>query len=91
MTTRESLINTFLASTRWQNAQRQVLDQDASFRRYWRLTRNGKSAILMDAPPPEKPVSLFAEIAWFLRRNAGPLRRLGNRVWLLTRTGRAGR
>jgi aminoglycoside/choline kinase family phosphotransferase len=69
MTARESLINTFLASTPWQNAQRQPLDQDASFRRYWRLTMNGKSAILMDAPPPEKPVSQFAEIACFLRRN----------------------
>jgi len=67
MNSREALINAFLEGTAWQNAQRQALNQDASFRRYWRLELSGKTVMLMDAPPPEKPVSLFADIANFLR------------------------
>lgn len=67
MNPREALINAFLKGTVWQNAQRRALNQDASFRRYWRLQLSGKTAMLMDAPPPEKPVSLFADIANFLR------------------------
>lgn len=69
MTSRTSQIDEFLATTPWQTAQRQPLNQDASFRRYWRLELNGKTAMLMDAPPPEKPVSLFADIAVFLRNH----------------------
>lgn len=69
MNSRETLINAFLKSTLWQSAQRHPLNQDASFRRYWRLELNGKTAMLMDAPPPEKPVSVFAGIAVFLRNH----------------------
>ncbi len=68
MNSRETLINTFLAGSPWQMAQRHPLSQDASFRRYWRLELNGNTAMLMDAPPPEKPVSRFADIAVFLCR-----------------------
>ncbi len=67
MNSREALINTFLEGSPWQLAQRRPLNQDASFRRYWRLELNGQTAMLMDAPPPEKPVSEFADIARFLR------------------------
>ena len=69
MTPREQLIEAFLAHTPWKHAQREALSQDASFRRYWRLSLGTQTAMLMDAPPPEKPVSLFADIARFLRRN----------------------
>lgn len=42
---------------------------DASFRRYFRLTADGESRVLMDAPPPED-VNPFIDIARRLR-NAG--------------------
>ena len=65
--TREAQIERFLGRTDWSKASRTPLSQDASFRRYWRLKQSSKRALLMDAPPPEKPVSLFANIAVFLR------------------------
>lgn len=65
--TREAQIEQFLGRTDWSQASRTPLSQDASFRRYWRLKQGSKRALLMDAPPPEKPVSLFANIAAFLR------------------------
>jgi len=40
---------------------------DASFRRYFRLTLNGESRILMDAPPPGENVEPFVDIAGRLR------------------------
>jgi len=67
MSLREDQITNFLANTPWQSARRHALNQDASFRRYWRLEMNNKSAMLMDAPPPEKSVKVFADIANFLR------------------------
>lgn len=69
MIPREHLIEAFVSQTSWKHARREALSQDASFRRYWRLSLGAQSALLMDAPPPEKPVSLFADIARFLRRN----------------------
>lgn len=69
MSSRNALIESFLSGSPWQDAQRHSLNQDASFRRYWRLQLNGQTAMLMDAPPPEKPVSEFADIALFLRNN----------------------
>lgn len=66
--TREAQIRQFLNQTDWAQASRSALGQDASFRRYWRLKNNANQALLMDAPPPEKPVTLFANIAVFLRR-----------------------
>ncbi|MEE9446549.1 MAG: phosphotransferase [Arenicellales bacterium] len=70
---REALIQTFLnqvslTSAAWQDAHRTALAQDASFRRYFRLSLGKKSALLMDAPPPEKPVLIFAQIARFLNK-----------------------
>ncbi len=41
---------TFLAGAGWAGAALVWLDQDASTRRYGRLTRNGKTALIMDAP-----------------------------------------
>lgn len=66
---RDAQIRAFLTHTDWTDAKRRALGQDASFRRYWRLSQHGNTAMLMDAPPPEKPISLFARIARFLRDN----------------------
>ncbi len=66
--TRKQLIVSFLNNTPWQQANREAMQQDASFRRYFRLTRrDGTTAILMDAPPPERPVADFANIADHLK------------------------
>ena len=51
MSDRDSLIDSFLATTDWRNAKRGPLAGDASNRRYLRLEMNGETAVLMDAPP----------------------------------------
>jgi len=48
---REAAIEAFLADAGWGGARREALAGDASTRRYERLTRDGGSAVLMDAPP----------------------------------------
>ena len=51
---RTDQIAAFLTGAGWGNVDIQWFDQDASTRRYARLTRpNGATAILMDAPPVE--------------------------------------
>jgi aminoglycoside/choline kinase family phosphotransferase len=40
---------------------------DASFRRYFRLQVNGKSRVLMDAPPPGENIEPFMDVARRLR------------------------
>ncbi len=40
---------------------------DASFRRYYRLGRNGSSVVLMDAPAPQEDVGPFVAVAEMLR------------------------
>ncbi len=68
MTTRTADIVAFLAQHGWDDAERQTLAGDASFRRYHRLHRQAKSSInramLMDAPPPEniRPFIAVAEL-----------------------------
>lgn len=53
-TPRADQIATFLTGAGWGNVDIHWFDQDASTRRYARLTRpNGATAILMDAPPVE--------------------------------------
>jgi N-acetylmuramate 1-kinase len=51
---RETLIAAFLARHGFGSAHAEPLAQDASFRRYVRLTDGLRRAILMDAPPPEE-------------------------------------
>ena len=60
---REALIAAFLG-TPWlrRRARTEPLAQDASFRRYLRLTGGPRPAVLMDAPPPED-VRPFVRIA----------------------------
>lgn len=50
MPDRETLITDFLDRTGWATAIRTPIAGDASQRRYERLTRSGKTAILMDSP-----------------------------------------
>ncbi|MBM3570407.1 MAG: tRNA (adenosine(37)-N6)-threonylcarbamoyltransferase complex ATPase subunit type 1 TsaE [Alphaproteobacteria bacterium] len=53
----------FLAEAGWGKAARAKLAGDASFRKYLRLNRDGESAVLMDAPPPQENVRPFLAIA----------------------------
>ena len=68
MNDRETLITAFLERHRWADAERRVLAGDASFRRYDRLSRDGQTMVLMDAPPPHEDVRPFDQIARHLRQ-----------------------
>lgn len=63
MSGRESRRDAFLQAAGWALAQRLPLPGDASFRRYVRLRQNGRSAMLMDAPPPQEDVRPFLAVA----------------------------
>lgn len=51
MTDRSAQMNAFLKTVDWGTAKRQFLAGDASERKYDRLYQNGRTAVLMDAPP----------------------------------------
>jgi len=53
----------FLRNAGWSAAARDPLQADASFRRYIRLTMNGMSSMLMDAPPKTEDVRPFVKVA----------------------------
>ncbi|HEY2617861.1 MAG TPA: phosphotransferase [Acetobacteraceae bacterium] len=63
--TREPLIAAFLDRHGYRAARAEPLAQDASFRRYLRLTGGPRPAVLMDAPPPED-IRPFVSIAQYL-------------------------
>lgn len=65
MTGRDAAIRSFLDAAGWGRARRAKLADDASFRCYWRLERDGEKAVLMDAPPPED-VRPFGRVARLL-------------------------
>jgi aminoglycoside/choline kinase family phosphotransferase len=67
MIPRDAAIARFLAQAGWGEAERRPLAGDASFRRYDRVRLNGKSAVLMDAPPPLNDVRPFLAIDRLLR------------------------
>ncbi len=68
MMNRSDLADQFIASTPWINAKRTRLAGDASNRKYDRLVKNDKTAVLMDAPPEKgEDVRPFVRIARFLR------------------------
>ena len=52
----------FAARSGWGDASERLLAGDASFRKYYRLRRNDKSAVIMDAPPPEEDVRPFVQV-----------------------------
>jgi aminoglycoside/choline kinase family phosphotransferase len=58
----------FVAACGWRGVAPEPLAGDASFRRYYRLVRDGKSAVVMDAPPPQEDVGPFVAVAGMLRR-----------------------
>jgi aminoglycoside/choline kinase family phosphotransferase len=62
---RERLIAAFLDRNGYGAARAEPLAQDASFRRYLRLTGGPRPAVLMDAPPPEH-IRPFVHIAGHL-------------------------
>ena len=53
--TRQEIIDAFLTKAGWGDATRSFLAGDASLRSYDRVFKEGKTAVLMDAPPPENP------------------------------------
>ena len=58
-------IDSFLAAAGWPGAEVEPLPGDASFRRYFRLRRGQRTAMLMDAPPPhENPVPFLRAAQW---------------------------
>ena len=56
----------FLESCGWGGARIEPLAGDASFRRYFRVLADGRSAVLMDAPPPHEDPRPFAAVAEWL-------------------------
>lgn len=56
----------FVAHAGWGGADIAPLPGDASFRRYFRLTRDGESAMLMHAPPPHEDPAPFLQVARWL-------------------------
>lgn len=56
----------FLAAHGWEGAQILPLAGDASFRRYFRVVKDGRSAVLMDAPPEHEDVGPFLRVAQHL-------------------------
>ena len=63
MAVRTAEIESFLAAAGWAGADHSTLAEDASFRRYERVTRSGEQAVLMDAPPGKEDVRPFLRIA----------------------------
>ncbi|KPH66386.1 aminoglycoside phosphotransferase family protein [Novosphingobium aerophilum] len=60
----------FLAQAGWAGAAVEPLAGDASFRRYFRVTRaDGQTAMLMDAPPPNEDPTPFLRAARWLDAN----------------------
>ena len=56
----------FLTSCGWQGAEILPLAGDASFRRYFRVVEGDRSAVLMDAPPPNEDPRPFIAVAEWL-------------------------
>ncbi len=59
----------FLAAHGWRGARIEPLAGDASFRRYFRVIEDGRSAVLMDAPPEHEDVGPFLKVADHLLRH----------------------
>jgi len=57
-----------LERSRWSDAVFAPASADASFRRYFRLSRGNASRIVMDAPPEREPLDAFIDVAARLAR-----------------------
>ena len=67
MSERARLRAEFIAGAGWGDAEERLLAGDASFRKYFRLTRSGGTAVVMDAPAPQEDVRPFVHIGLHLR------------------------
>ncbi|MGN3973446.1 aminoglycoside phosphotransferase family protein [Tsuneonella sp. SYSU-LHT278] len=56
----------FLARSGWDGAAVDPIPGDASFRRYFRIEREGRRAMLMHAPPPHEDPAPFLHVARWL-------------------------
>ena len=63
MPERAALRAAFVAATGWGDATERLLAGDASFRKYYRWTRDSETRVVMDAPPPQEDVRPFTRIA----------------------------
>ena len=52
----------FVERAGWGDADERLLAGDASFRKYFRLTRPGGTSVVMDAPAPHEDVRPFVRI-----------------------------
>ncbi len=59
-------LSEFLASAGWAGAAIEPLPGDASFRRYFRIRAGGRTAMLMDAPPPNEDTGPFLHATHWL-------------------------
>ncbi len=59
----------FIVRAGWEGAAIDPLPGDASFRRYFRLSRPDETAMLMHAPPPHEDPSPFLHVAQWLNAN----------------------
>ena len=62
-------IESFLENAGWAGAEIEPLAGDASFRRYFRIRGGEKTAMLMDAPPPNEDPAPFLRAAKWLDGN----------------------
>src|SRR5262245_47516707 len=62
MSERARLRAHFAARAGWGDARETLLAGDASFRKYFRLTRATSTVVVMDAPPPHEDVRPFVRI-----------------------------
>ena len=62
-------VESFLATAGWAGAETAALPGDASFRRYFRVRLGAKSAMLMDAPPPNEDPQPYLRAAKWLDAN----------------------
>src|ERR1700712_4718240 len=62
-------VERFLSGAGWRGAAVEALAGDASFRRYFRIRKGERSAMLMDAPPPTEDPEPFLRTARWLSDN----------------------
>ena len=59
-------LDAFLEDAGWGGAKVEPLPGDASFRRYFRVSKDGANALLMDAPPPHEDPAPFLHVGKWL-------------------------
>jgi N-acetylmuramate 1-kinase len=81
-------LHSFIEQAGWSGATIAPLPGDASFRRYFRLHRDGETAMLMHAPPPEEDPRPFLFVArWLDQHGMRAPRIMAERAeegWVLT-------